>query len=76
MLALAVLAPASSEGATVYKKKTVVDFEEALIEGKSRKPYSAYLYQQKAPDASALAEWQLDFQKRAGMSRTKIENPL
>ena len=44
-----------------YKKQTNVDFEEALVEGKSRKPYSSYLTQQKESAFSDLYEWSPDF---------------
>ena len=57
-----ILRPLASE-ATKYKKSTVVDFEGALVEGKSRKPYSAYLTQQKENNFSDLHQWEPDFQK-------------
>jgi hypothetical protein len=76
LLLLSLVAPNQGQGATKYKKSTTVDFDEALIEGKSRKPYSAYLYQQQNASPDALAAWDLDFKKRSAMSRSKFENPL
>lgn len=40
-----------------YKSKTVIDFEGALVEGKSRKPYSSYLTQQKDSAFGDLHQW-------------------
>jgi hypothetical protein len=52
-----------------YKKQTTVDFEDALIEGKSRKPYSAYLSKQKSYEMRNLFDWDLDWEHRVGLSR-------
>ncbi|RYZ95595.1 MAG: hypothetical protein EOP11_24705, partial [Proteobacteria bacterium] len=52
------LSASGAEGAKRYKKSTVVDFEGALVEGKSRKPYSAYLTQQKESAFNDLNQWQ------------------
>lgn len=55
----------SAEGAQKtprYKKSTVVDFEGALVEGKSRKPYSAYLTQQKDSAFGELHQWSPDLE--------------
>ncbi len=51
-----------------YKKQTVVDFEDALIEGKSRKPYSAYLSKQKDEEMRGYFDWDLDWQRRVRLS--------
>lgn len=58
----------AGEAPTRYKKQTVVDFEDALIEGKSRKPYSAYLSKQKDEEMRSYFDWDLDWQRRASLS--------
>lgn len=55
-----------------YKKSTVVDFEGALVEGKSRKPYSAYLTQQKDSAFGELHQWQPDLDKSLLDTQTKM----
>jgi hypothetical protein len=59
-----------------YKKQTVVDFEGALVEGKSRKPYSAYLTQQKEAAFSELHTWQPDLEKSLRDSQTRMDKTL
>ena len=59
-------------GKQKYKKNTVIDFEGALVEGKSRKPYSAYLYKQKEQAAKDLSEWDLDLSKGIAFSKERI----
>jgi hypothetical protein len=61
-------------GPRKYKSSTVIDFEGALVEGKSRKPYSTYLSQQKRTAYSDLHLWQPDFDKRLLDSQVKLEN--
>lgn len=56
-----------------YKKSTVVDFEGALVEGKSRKPYSAYLTQQKDSAYGELHQWQPDLNKRLQDAQTRLD---
>ena len=56
-----------------FKKSTVIDFEGALVEGKSRKPYSAYLTQQKDSAFGDLHRWQPDFDKRLLDSQTRMD---
>lgn len=69
LLQLAFAPSAQSEGKQVhYKKQTVVDFEDALIEGKSRKPYSAYLSKQKNEEMRNLFDWDLDWNHRVQLS--------
>ena len=53
-----------AHGEQKYKKSTVIDFDGALVEGKSRKPYSAYLTQQKDSAFGELHQWQPDLEKR------------
>jgi hypothetical protein len=72
LVALLSLAP-SAIAAPKYKKSTVVDFEGALVEGKSRKPYSTYLTQQKDGAFGDLHRWQLDLDKRLLDSQTKLD---
>lgn len=55
-----------------YKKHTVVDFEEALVEGKSRKPYSAYLYKQKEEGSADLSKWKIDLSKGLELSESRV----
>src|ERR1700739_2636075 len=75
ILALLLCPPLSrSAYATKYKKSTVVDFEGALVEGKSRKPYSAYLTQQKESAYGDLHTWQPDLDKSIADSQTKLSN--
>ena len=63
---------AGENKAPKFKKNTVIDFEEALVEGKSRKPYSAYLYQHQAPALQDLSRWQPDFSKQVELTKAKI----
>lgn len=56
-----------------YKKQTTVDFEGALVEGKSRKPYSAYLTQQKDSAFSNLNQWQPDLSKSLEDSKERLD---
>ncbi len=73
VLALLLTPPlAGSALATKYKKSTVVDFEGALVEGKSRKPYSAYLTQQKDSAFGALHQWHTDLDKSLLDTQTKM----
>jgi hypothetical protein len=59
-----------------YKKSTVVDFEGALVEGKSRKPYSAYLTQQKDSAFGELHQWQPDLDKSLLDSQRRLDKSL
>jgi len=63
----------TAEAGAKYKKSTTVDFEGALVEGKSRKPYSAYLSQQKESAFGALHRWEPDLDKRLLDSQTRLE---
>jgi hypothetical protein len=56
-----------------YKKSTSVDFEGSMVEGKSRKPYSAYLTQQKDSAFGDLHQWQPDLDKSLLDSQTKLD---
>jgi hypothetical protein len=67
------LMPNAAEAGSKYKKSTVIDFEGALVEGKSRKPYSAYLTQQKDSAYGELHRWQPDFEKRLLDSQTRLD---
>jgi len=62
--------------ATKYKKSTVVDFEGALVEGKSRKPYSAYLTQQKESAFSDLSQWSPDLDRSLFDSQRRMDKSL
>lgn len=68
----------SAEGASApkYKKNTVVDFEGALVEGKSRKPYSAYLTQQKESAFGELHNWAPDLEKSLKDSKHRVDKTL
>ena len=79
MIALAtllIIAPSTALGGDKvrYKTNTVVDFEETTVEGKSRKPYSAYLFEQQNPDTEDLANWQPDLNKQIELAAEKLEN--
>jgi hypothetical protein len=67
-----------AEGASApkYKKNTVVDFEGALVEGKSRKPYSSYLTQQKESAFEELHQWSPDLEKGLQDSAKKVNKKL
>ncbi len=66
----------SAESAPKYKKNTVVDFEGALVEGKSRKPYSAYLTQQKESAFGELHQWEPDLDRSLQETQRKMEKSL
>ena len=76
ILTLLVSTPHPSEAAEMrtqkYKKNTSVDFDEALVEGKSRKPYSAYLYKQQEQRAQSLSSWSLDLSKKLELSSARL----
>lgn len=71
-----ILSASGAEAAKRYKKQTVVDFEGALVEGKSRKPYSAYLTQQKESAFSDLHQWQPDLDRSLLDSQRRMDNSL
>ncbi len=73
LLMLSPVAVSSVEAAAKYKKSTVVDFEGALVEGKSRKPYSAYLTQQKDSAFGEMHRWLPDLDKRLLDSQTRLD---
>jgi hypothetical protein len=75
LLFVSVAVPAA-ESAPKYKKQTVVDFEGALVEGKSRKPYSAYLTQQKDSAFSDLNQWQPDLNHSLLESQRRMDKSL
>lgn len=75
-LALALLLAPPLSGAAMavkYKKSTSVDFEGSMVEGKSRKPYSAYLTQQKDSAFGELHQWRPDLDKSLADSQTKLD---
>jgi hypothetical protein len=74
LVAVSLMSLSPSAFATKYKKSTVVDFEGALVEGKSRKPYSAYLTQQKDSAFGELHQWQPDLDKSLEDSQTRLGN--
>lgn len=67
---------AKAEASPAYKKKTVIDFDGATIEGKSRKPYSAYLSKQRDPAMDDLVKWKFNWQRNLEHSRESLENNL
>lgn len=74
VLALSPLGLPTAEGAEPrYKKSTVVDFEGALVEGKSRKPYSAYLTQQKESAFTDLHQWAPDLDHSLSDSVSRMD---
>ncbi len=64
----------SAMAGTTYKKSTVIDFEGSMVEGKSRKPYSAYLSQQKDSAFTDLHLWQPDLDKRLLDSQVRLDH--
>jgi hypothetical protein len=77
MAVVAPLAMPTAEGAEKhYKKSTVVDFEGALVEGKSRKPYSAYLTQQKDSAFNDLHSWEPDLDRSLFEAQRKMDSAL
>ena len=72
-----VSAPAAlAKASPHYKQKSVVDFDDAVVEGKSRKPYSTYLSKENEGNFSDVNSWSLDFSKRLKHSQLKAElNP-
>jgi hypothetical protein len=75
-LLMVTLAVPTAESAPKYKKNTVVDFEGALVEGKSRKPYSAYLTQQKDSIFGELHQWQPDLDRTLLESQRRMDKSL
>jgi hypothetical protein len=75
LLALGSVVPSAvlAESAPRYKKNTVVDFDGATVEGKSRKPYSAYVSDKAMATADDLAVWQPDFNRTLQQSRKQWE---
>lgn len=59
-----------------YKKNTVIDFEGALVEGKSRKPYSSYLSQEHKGGFDSLSNWKPDLRKKIAIQADKAKNQL
>jgi len=59
-----------------YKKNTVIDFEGALVEGKSRKPYSSYLTQQKESAFEDLHTWEPDLDRNLQESQRRLDKTL
>jgi hypothetical protein len=76
LLLMVTLAVPAAESAPKYKKNTVVDFEGALVEGKSRKPYSAYLTQQKDSIFGELHQWQPDLDRSLLESQRRMDKSL
>lgn len=56
-----------------YKKKTYINFDEALVEGKSRSPYSSYLFKKKEAAVNDLSQWKPDWRNSIRTSRTKLK---
>ena len=71
--ALVLLAPSSGTCAPRYKQNTVVDFDGATVEGKSRKPYSAYVSERALAGSPDLASWQVNFLENMRLSRRQWE---
>ena len=59
-----------------YKRKTIIDFDEALVEGKTRKPQSSFLSEKQGSLFSGLAEWSPDFNKKIEDSKIEVRNGL
>jgi hypothetical protein len=66
----------SEAAAPKYKKNTVIDFEGALVEGKSRKPYSSYLTQQKESAFADLHTWEPDLDRNLLESQRRLDKSL
>lgn len=80
-LACLVLAPllfssGALAGSKKYRQNTVVDFEGSVVEGKSRKPYSSYLSQEKNKGFGSLSNWQPDVRKKMSLQADKANSQL
>ncbi len=73
ILMLSPLVVQTAESAQKYKKSTVIDFEGSMVEGKSRKPYSTYLTQQKDSAFGELHGWTPDLDKRLLDAQTRLD---
>ena len=56
-----------------YKKKTFVNFEESLVEGKSRSPYSSYLFKKRENSIRNLSNWKPNWNASLSSTRKKLE---
>lgn len=65
--------PTQARSETSYKKKTYINFEDALIEGKSRSPYSSYLFKKKEAAVNDLSQWKPDWRNSIRASRNKLK---
>ena len=65
--------PTQARSETSYKKKTYINFDEALVEGKSRSPYSSYLFKKKEAAVNDLSQWKPDWRNSIRTSRTKLK---
>lgn len=65
--------PTQAGSKNSYKQKTFINFEEALVEGKSRSPYSSYLFKKKEAALSDLSQWKPDWRDSIRQSREKLK---
>lgn len=65
--------PVQAGSKKTYKKKTYVNFDEALVEGKSRSPYSSYLFKKKEALVNDLSQWKPDWRTKIRKSRAKLK---
>ena len=65
--------PVQARSKKVYKQKTYINFEETLVEGTSRSPYSSYLFKKKESLVNDLSQWKPDWRNRIWKSRTKLK---
>ncbi len=64
---------AQAESKKIYKEKTYVNFDEALVEGKGRNPYSSYLFKKKEALVNDLSQWKPDWKTKIRKSRAKLK---
>ena len=65
--------PTQAESKNSYKQKTFINFEESLVEGKSRSPYSSYLFKKKEAALNDLSQWKPDWRTSIRQSRDKLK---
>ena len=67
---------AAQEGAgndkVVYKKRTVIDFSDAVIEGELTKPEGAYVVSRKASKFSNLIKVRMTYAEELGRSAAEL----
>lgn len=63
---------ASGNDKVVYKKRTVIDFSDAVIEGELTKPEGAYVVSRKASKFSNLIKVRMTYAEELGRSAAEL----